>query len=1422
MLEPLVVSLTAIRRLIAEGDTEVALEKLNALLALRQDAEAHGLRLRLLTADLHHPEWVEESLQWMEQHEPNWPALAETRKTLEGSIGRHLDSLREQLGEPGNHTLLNAADELLPLADRFPLIHLTRGLVYVDAARQHSTLSGTRMAERRISERPPRYKPQELTQNAERSLEAALALLPADSPARGEAWQLLGELYEEVSGNLNAALNAYTHAEAAGLALKPRIERVVQGIARQTLARLSQHLDGLLERGEYQRAATLLKKCDRLDNLPAVRLRRADWQLLTGRLDEAEVSYKHLLEIGDFGDRLAAYAGAIAAVGTALPDEVLAPLATGSSLPWARYAIAHDDVKSRAWSGLIVTYQRQNAYERMRETIRSVLVTPGLASASVAALLEDLKTSEKLAAEHGRRVLEARRAALWEAEEWDALLSTCRQLVSLPGASDVDHVWLISALHQRGEAPEALAHLLQQVSPAALNALPGGSGRGLLRDLGQAGYWHVTDRCITALPNVGNWRKGYTARRNAYLSEALAGAEAAFHKGDLETAESGAQRVLQTAPDHAQAALLLGRIHSRTGRLAEAQQLLLPLLEKPDMHHVTALALAEIDIAQGYLLDARRKIDALNGAGRETEIARLAETLEHRIQQTPVVQVEMIDAPVSLDTLRRTQNRTCWLATFGVSLVSVRAVRNTPDVDQACAELLTALSQASDQLGLSARFAWRYIGGRGMLRVVLLCGVEADSAELARMAAATLWHTLQEMLPLQDEQVYGYAPVMSPDELDQLRLPASVGSAVEVVRREMVIDNGSAAEVYMTYPFTRHDGDMRRLLRVLAEQPEVTVLDVHFQPTRLFAWERTVIKTMLDNYDEGGERRFNDERFQQASHIYPEFMRHAQWMAFVVRIHLASEGDLHPALPNIAATGLFGASRYDIIPAHFTPELEAIERNLREVNCSAWGYSAAPPRLERLRYLLTPAETLGATRLPTPGVDGLPGIPALKVKAAPLPANLPENGTLIGESVTPVRGRPLPLRLKLADRMRHAYVVGRTGTGKSTLLQNMALQDIEAGHGVGVIDPHGDLVEAILERIPAHRLQDVVLFDPSDTERPVGLNILDVTGTFEQNMVVAEFIGLMYSMFDPNKLGIVGPRFENAVRNAMLTAMAIPGSTLVEVVRILSDRDYLRQCLDVISDPVVAAYWKDIVGNMSDFHRSEVLDYITSKFGRFVTDHLVRNIIGQSQNTLDFAGIMNRGQILLVNLAKGKIGPANSHFLGLLLVPRLLIAALSRAHMSAAERRLFCLYVDEFHNFTTPAFSVMLSEARKYGMALTVANQFISQLDNSIREAVFGNVGTMLAFQVGVKDAHYLAPEMYPVFDVDDMVNLPNYHLLAKIMVDGNVMPQFPARTVPDPRLPNRELAHMIRQASRQRYGRDAFIVGHEIQQRYAQPPEGR
>lgn len=1434
-LEPLTTKLTTIRHLIAAGDKETALDLLNQFLKEHHQAEAHGLRLRILMDDMKDIARIHESLNWLERHQPTWEALPALVTALHSKLESRVGEVRESIVEYGGSGQIAELDELIPLADRFPVIYLVRGLAFADAARPareaNSAFRLSRPSERRPTDRLPKHKSEELPKQAEQSFERAITLLPSHDPAHREAVEAMAMLHEDITGDLKAALTWYERALALGIPVKEKIALVRRGIVNQTVTRFAQHLDVLISRHQFDKAAGLIDSSDGLQRLPSIQVRWADLALIRGDTQQAEALYQALLDtlqkapdIGDFEMEQ------VFPLMDRLPKEVLTPIE--SQLPCARYLVDYNDIGRRTLAGLIAVYQRQGRYDRVYKMIQEMLQDQTMVAKTTSILLNDLKQTEVKLQEQNYARLQAQIRILWDAKDWRSLVQICRQLTSMPGTQSSDFAWLAAAMYKAGEQPDAIIFILGQVQD--MRVLPAAVARALLRDLSDAGYWHVTDSYVMSVRNAGGWRTRYGERRANFIRTTLEQAERAFNAGETSLAEQYVRDVLKLEPQYARARLLRCRVQFASGRPSAARTELLQLVADESIGREAVLALAEIDIADGYLLDARKRLDELARAGHDSRLDILARSLEHRINRTPVIEIEAVNTVVSPDTLRRTPTTGTWAATFAVRLTGVRAVRQPPSVDQACAELLTALCRVSDNLGLQTLFAWRYIGHKGSLHVALLCRVEgASNRENARLAAEALWDTLRGLLPLQDEQVYAYEPVMGVDELEYLRMPEQAESAIEIVRKESLITMSENDDVYLMYPFAYHDGSMHRLLRTLAEQPETTILDIHFQPTLLLPWERTAIKNMMDvdvnNAPDSGGLSFlgsyntqGDERYQQAQYMYPEFLRHTQWMAFVVRIHLVTKGSMNSALPNIAATGLFGPSRYEIAPANFERDLQVIANNLRDVNCERWGYSAAPNKLERLRYLLMPAEALTATRIPVPGADGLPGLPALKIKAAPLPSNLPQNGVVVGESVTPVQGRPMTIRANLSDRMRHTYVVGRTGTGKSTLLQNLALQDIEDGRGVGVIDPHGDLVEAILERIPPHRLQDVVLFDPSDTERPIGLNILDVDGTFEKNMVVAEFIGLMYSMFDPHKIGIVGPRFENAVRNAMLTAMEVPGSTLIEVVRILSDRKYLQDCLEVISDPVVRSYWRDIVGNQSDFHKSEVLDYITSKFGRFVTDHLVRNIIGQSQNALDFAEIMDSGRILLVNLAKGKIGPQNSHFLGLLLVPRLLIAALSRARMDVGERRLFSLYVDEFHNFTTPAFGVMLSEARKYGMALTVANQFISQLEDSIRESVFGNVGTLLTFQVGVKDAHYLVPEMYPVFDVDDMVNLPNYHLLAKMLVNGNVAPQFPVRTLPDSRVPDSQLGEIIRSHSRQRYGRDSFIVGHEIQQRFNQTPKER
>lgn len=447
-----------------------------------------------------------------------------------------------------------------------------------------------------------------------------------------------------------------------------------------------------------------------------------------------------------------------------------------------------------------------------------------------------------------------------------------------------------------------------------------------------------------------------------------------------------------------------------------------------------------------------------------------------------------------------------------------------------------------------------------------------------------------------------------------------------------------------------------------------------------------------------------------------------------------------------------------------------------------------------------------------------PHIHWLLSKRAPASQEIPTKGLWLGKSI--YRGVSRDVCIKEDDRRRHMYVVGKTGVGKSWLLQSMALQDIKAGKGIAFLDPHGDPCEWLIERIPPERVEDVIYFNPSDTERPLGFNVTQYYDEQDKHRIVNSFIGLMYKMFDPNRQGIVGPRFERAVRNAMLTVMSEKGNTLIEVMRILTDPAFVKKKLPLVKDDIVRRYWTDEIAQTSDFHKSEVLGYIVSKFDRFVTNKLMRNIIGQSKSSFDFRKIMDEGKILIVNLSKGLVGEENAQFLGLLLVPKILSAAMSRADIKEEQRRDFFLYVDEFQNFATEDFSQILSEARKYKLNLIVGNQYISQIEERVRDAVFGNVGSIISFKVGVNDAQYLQNEFAPVFDQNDLVNLESINSYVKLLVNGEYPPPFSMYThlknSPFGGIPPADLqiAQTVKELSRLKNGRDIAIVETEIVQR--------
>jgi DNA helicase HerA-like ATPase len=396
--------------------------------------------------------------------------------------------------------------------------------------------------------------------------------------------------------------------------------------------------------------------------------------------------------------------------------------------------------------------------------------------------------------------------------------------------------------------------------------------------------------------------------------------------------------------------------------------------------------------------------------------------------------------------------------------------------------------------------------------------------------------------------------------------------------------------------------------------------------------------------------------------------------------------------------------------------------------------------------------------------------------------------------------------IKEQNRRGHMYIIGKTGTGKSTLIENLAISDIKTGNGLGLIDPHGDLAEDILYFIPKRRIKDVIYFNPADLEYPIAFNPLEKVPSDFHHLVVSGLI----STFKKIWAEFWGPRLEHILRHSILTLLERPGSTLLELPRLLTDKEFRKSVLNGVTHPQVKEFWSSEFDKYSAWLRSEAISPILNKIGQFLISIPLRNIVGQKQNTFDLRKVMDEGKILIVNLAKGKIGEDNSSLLGAMIVTKIQLAALSRSDLPENKREPFYLYVDEIYNFLTLSFADILSEARKYGLNLILAHQYIEQLDEKIRAAVFGNVGTIISFRIGAEDAKYLAKEFLPVFDESDLINLPNYHIYLKLMIDGTTSEPFSAITLPLVER-NKSYKTKVIEISRKKYASPRRLVEREI-----------
>ncbi|HVO28785.1 MAG TPA: type IV secretory system conjugative DNA transfer family protein [Candidatus Paceibacterota bacterium] len=411
--------------------------------------------------------------------------------------------------------------------------------------------------------------------------------------------------------------------------------------------------------------------------------------------------------------------------------------------------------------------------------------------------------------------------------------------------------------------------------------------------------------------------------------------------------------------------------------------------------------------------------------------------------------------------------------------------------------------------------------------------------------------------------------------------------------------------------------------------------------------------------------------------------------------------------------------------------------------------------------------------------------------------------------------------IKIDDRRRHIYVVGKTGVGKSTLLENMAIADIRAGKGVAIIDPHGELAEKMLDFVPEERLGDVIYFDPSDMEHPFAFNPMEQVGTEFRHLVAS---GIM-SVFKKIWIDAWSARMEYILNNTLLALLEYPDSTLLGILRMFAEPEYRKKIVSNLQDPVIKAFWQNEFARYSQRLETEALAAIQNKVGQFVSNPLIRNILGQPRSTLNMRQIMDQGKIFIVNLSKGKMGEDNSTLLGAMIITRLQLAAMSRVDVPEEKRPDFFMYVDEFQNFATESFASILSEARKYHLSLTLAHQYIGQLVTSdgntkVRDAVFGNVGTIVTFRIGAADAEFLEKEFLPEFTEQDLVNLAKANVYIKLMIDGVASRPFSAETLPPQPMPLVTHRDVIIRNGQERYGTPRRVVEDRIASEWAAPTD--
>lgn len=739
------------------------------------------------------------------------------------------------------------------------------------------------------------------------------------------------------------------------------------------------------------------------------------------------------------------------------------------------------------------------------------------------------------------------------------------------------------------------------------------------------------------------------------------------------------------------------------------------------------------------------------------------------------------------------------------------------------ARLLDAVWQLSEQAAYDLRWLNRGDGVECLLLVRVEGYDRKDVIGEIRKVVAGVLRVVDAMMP-----GWSFRPLTTVAAVREAVRPFAIADGGDLRRRELVVSRNGDSALRVASFLTPSQADPSVLLRLLAASPAGAVLSMAVAPLELDGVARAGLQDSLSRIEDAlidplgasdGDGAYPAPQNDRAPVTLLAPAARTLGMRLTqpertasLRVSLASAGPLDRALVSAAAAAFgagVGAVRF--LPATESAERASFARNLDAVQFFPWGESNED--YGSRCYLAVVPEAQAALRLPS--VDGGPALCVRAIDPAPhsVPTGVPQRGTPLG---CDVMGRVAAIGD--ADRSRHTYVIGQTGTGKSTLLLNSMLRDVKRGMGLALIDPHGDLADDFLDRFPEERADDLVLFDASDAVRPIGLNLFDVHTDWERDFVIQDIIGMLYRMYDPGHTGIIGPRFEHWLRSAAVTLMSGPQpGTFIDVPRLFLDEGFLASRLADVRDPFVRMFWLDEMSQTSDFHKSEMRGWFVAKWGAFMSNAMMRRILGQTNTTVRIDEIMRTGKVLVARLPKGEVGEINMSLLGMILLNKLQMAAMGRAGEPTAKRTPFALYVDEFQNFALSSFESMIAEARKYGLHLTLAHQHLDQCPDRIRKAVLGNVSNKIVFRLGLPDALLLEGDMDGAYSARDLTRIENFRCVIRMAVEGRPVPPFDVYTEPAPGLTgDGSYRAVLKQLSALKYGVPSEIVEAEVSRRFS------